>query len=87
MKNLFTISTLLIIVFLTFFSIPSITITSLLPSNIMAIAKQEKNMVMNKIATSTNTIDNTLPAASISISIRINGIATISWNIYLVYSR
>ena len=53
MKNLFTISTLLIIVFLTFFSIPSITITSLLPSNIMAIAKQEKNMVMNKIATGT----------------------------------
>jgi hypothetical protein len=63
MKNLFTISTLLIIVFLTFFSIPSVTITSLLPSNIMAIAKQEKNMVMNEIATSTNTIDNTLPAA------------------------
>lgn len=60
MKNLFTTPTSIVILFLTFFSMPILTIASPLSSNVMAIAKQENNMVMNIIATSTN---NTLPTA------------------------
>ena len=57
MKNLFRVSTSYVILIVIFSSILVITITTTLQSNIIAIAKQEKNTVMNKITTGTNTTD------------------------------
>jgi hypothetical protein len=57
MKNLSRVSTLYVILFVIFSSILVVTITNTLQSNIIAIAKQEKNTVMNKITIGTNTTD------------------------------
>jgi hypothetical protein len=57
MKNLSRVSTSYVILFVIFSSILVVTITNTLQSNIIAIAKQEKNTVMNKITIGTNTTD------------------------------
>jgi hypothetical protein len=56
-ENLFRVSTSYVILFVIFSSILVETITNSLQSNIIAIAKQEKNTVMNKITIGTNTTD------------------------------
>jgi hypothetical protein len=56
-ENLFRVSTSYVILFVIFSSILVVTITNSLQSNIIAIAKQEKNTVMNKITIGTNTTD------------------------------
>ena len=57
MKNLSRVSTSYVILFVIFSSILVVTITNTLQSNIIAIAKQEKNTVMNKITIGANTTD------------------------------
>ena len=57
MKNLSRVSTSYVILFVIFSSILVVTITNTLQSNIIAIAKQEKNTVVNKITIGTNTTD------------------------------
>lgn len=63
MKNLSRVSTSYVILFVIFSSILVVTITNTLQSNIIAIAKQEKNTVMNKITIGTNTTDK-IPSTS-----------------------